>query len=135
MAQARERIDEGVYLRHVRVGWAAGYRWDVAFNRQSGGIRGSGPRFISVRFSFVPGLGARECEEALVAVVERQDLTGAQAVGVLDQLAQTMDGQSILDAYRELDTEAAPSGSRRLLGTGVSPATAPPTPSGTGGTP
>ena len=133
VAQARERIDQGVYLRHVRVGWAAGYRWDVAVNRQSGGIRGSGPRFIWVWFSFVPGLGARECEEGLVAVGERQDLTGERARNVLDQLAQTMDGPSVLDACRELGVEADTSGSRQLLGTGVSPSTAPPTPSGRGG--
>ena len=70
-----------------------------------------------------------------MAVVERQDLTGEQAVGVLDQLAQTMDGPSILDACRELGAEADTSGSRQLLDTEVSPSTAPPTSSGTGGTP
>ena len=68
-------------------------------------------------------------------VIHHQGLTGEQARNVLDQLAQTMDGPSILNACRELDVEADPSVSRQLLGTKVWPSVAPLTPSGNGGTP
>ena len=135
VSQAQERIEDGTYSRSFGIGWPDEYVWSVAkwYRHRSGGIRGAGPTFYWVALSFVPGLNARECAEALVAVVDRQDLTGEQARTVLDQLAQPMDGPSVLNACRELDLEADTSDSRRLLGTEVSPSTAPPTPSGRGG--
>jgi hypothetical protein len=43
-------------------------------------------------------LNAKECEEVLAALVDHQGLTGEQAVTVIDEMAQSMDGPDIFDA-------------------------------------
>jgi hypothetical protein len=57
--------------------------------------------------SFVPGLNAKECEEVLAALVDHQGLTGEQAVTVIDAMAQSMDGPSVLDACTAKQAPAA----------------------------
>ncbi len=97
--QARERLDEGSYLRRgLTWSWPPEYMWEVARSKASGGIRGTAPKFSNVRISFIPGLNAVECDRALAAFSKREGIDGYQAIDVIDQMTRTMDGPSVLDA-------------------------------------
>jgi len=104
VSQGKERLEDGTYSRRTgrlwQLGWPNEYVWEVAgyYRPGSGGMSGAGPTFDPVALSFVPGLNAKECEEVLAALVDHQGLTGEQAVTVIDEMAQSMDGPSVLDA-------------------------------------
>ncbi len=105
VAQNRERIEEGAYLK-VREdyrgmpdeGWPDTFMWEVAVREKKGSVPGVGPAFAWVYLSFVPGLAPRELREAVRALAEREDLTGEEAVAVVDRLAQDMDSADLHDA-------------------------------------
>ena len=97
--QAKERVADGTYARGY-YSWPWEYLWEVADSQAPGGVPGSGPKFRSVRISFVPGLNAAEATAAVVGLSEREDLDLSQAITAIDQMAQTMDGPSILEAFR-----------------------------------
>jgi hypothetical protein len=112
IAQAMERIEDGTYmhcgnlapephpgLRGQHGGWwPRGFSWEVAFHPAPGGIPGTGPRYTDVLISFVPGIGAVALYRSIGDFVERQDLTADEAVSVIQRLARSMDGPSVLEA-------------------------------------
>ena len=104
ITQARERIVEGTYTRGNGImRWPSEYVWSVADREAPGGVPGSGPRFVRVRISFVPGLNAAEATDAVAGLCELECLEEAQAITAIDRMAQSMDGPAILDACR-IDT-------------------------------
>lgn len=102
LLQAGERVVDGTYVRRSR-DWPWEYLWEVADSQAPGGVPGSGPRFVRVRISFVPGLNAAEATDAVAGLCELECLEEAQAITAIDRMAQSMDGPAILDACR-IDT-------------------------------
>ena len=79
--QTRERVASGLYLRNGEVSnWKDGFSWSAAVTEGSGGIRGSGPGWGPVFFSFIPGMSAREVSGALAVAVRTDGLDPADAV-------------------------------------------------------
>tara|TARA_B100000315_G_scaffold57241_2_gene51553 strand:- start:279 stop:1181 length:903 start_codon:yes stop_codon:yes gene_type:complete len=108
--QADARMADGTYFRLGQLGpdphpaladlswsWPDGYAWEVAVRPASGGIPGTGPGWGTVLVSFVPGIGAVDCERAVGDLVENQDLTAREAVSVLRRLARVLHGPDVLE--------------------------------------
>lgn len=97
--QARERLDEGSYLRGgLTCSWPPEYVWEVARYGAPGGVSGTGPKFWNVLLSFIPGLNAVECDQAVFALSRREGIGELQAIDAIDQMTRKLDGPSILDA-------------------------------------
>jgi len=83
-----ERVHEGLYIRKgdlTRVGtWKPGFHWSAAVTTESGGIRGCGPGWGWIWFSFIPGLSAREVADALTVLVHTDGLDPEDAVTRLE---------------------------------------------------
>ena len=94
--QARQRVDEGLYLRRSFFGWPDEYVWEVAWHQGSGGIPGAGPKFHTVILSFVPGVKPDQVAMAVKALSEREGLNLFEAVEAIDQMAQDMDGEDVI---------------------------------------
>ena len=59
---------------------------------------GTGPRFIAVRISYIPGLDAVEADAVTRSLSKSESISVEEAVRAVDQMAQTMDGPGILNA-------------------------------------
>ena len=83
-----ERVHDGLCIRKgdlTRVGaWKPGFRWSTAVTKESGGIRGCGPGWGWIWFSFIPGLSARQVADALTVLVHTDGLDPDDAVTQLE---------------------------------------------------
>ena len=95
--QQRQRLDCGTYAPWARIYWPGEYIWEVADRPPPGGVPGTGPRFIAVRISYLPGLNAIEADAVTRSLSENESISIEEAVHTADLMAQTMDGPDILD--------------------------------------
>ena len=96
--QQRKRFEDGTYAPWARIYWPNEYVWEVADRPAPGGVPGTGPRFTAVRISYIPGLNAVEADEVTRNIAKRENITIEETVGVIDRMAQTIDGPGILGA-------------------------------------
>ena len=98
--QQRKRLDDGTYAPGAYIYWPNEYVWEVADRLPPGGVPGTGPRFVAVRISYIPGLNAVEADQATRNLAETESIAIEDAVQIIDQMAQTMDGPSILESCK-----------------------------------
>ena len=96
--QQRNRLGDGLYAPGACNYWPNEYIWEVADRPAPGGVPGTGPRFTTVRISYIPGLNAVQADQTTRSLAERESITIEEAVGAIDQMAQSIGGHDLLEA-------------------------------------